>query len=303
MVKWRVQVLRQSVMAVAWGMLMCSDACAQAFSMGWISAPNDWNGWQVWISRSYDDKAKPRSAHVEVMTDGRYDLYVNQFIVGRDVLMPRRDEADSGRIAVGRHDITPYLKDSANTIALWIAPQQGRKRCIVSVCYYGTDANGQPFAYYSDDSWLCHKANAHGDTIDATAYIPYWNSDTLGVAMWRSASPVAFDVHSPMAKAAMKAYRVVSVHQPLWQQSTDDKLTVGFGSVYMGWARVTLREAKCGERIRINGLTYVCNGTMDEQACRKFTVEYMDRIVITGDSHFTPSQVVGVELVEISDKW
>ena len=293
----------KSVIGVAMLLLAYSDACGQALRQGWISAPKDWGGWQVWMNRTYADGVKPRSAHVEVMTDGRYDLYVNQFGVGRDVLMPYRDEADCGLMAVGRHDITPYLQDSTNTIALWIAPQEGRKQCLASVCYYGIDAEGQPFAYYSDDSWLCHKANAHGDTIDAMAYLPYWNSDTLGVAMWRNASTVGYDVHSPIAKATLKAHRVVAVHQPVWQQASDDTLTAGFGSVYMGWARVTLRDAKRGERIRVNGLTYVCDGTMDEQACRKFTVEYMDRIVITGDSHFTPSQVVGVELVEISDKW
>ena len=282
--------------------VICSlNAYTQSFNTRWITTPKDWSGWQVWLNRTFKGHDKPLKGHVEIATTGRYDLYVNQYNVSSTVLMPYRERMDDASIATSCHDVTPLLNDTSNTIALWIAPVSDDIRTpLLSVCYYGTDAEGRPFAYYSDNSWMCRKANATNESIDATEYTPYWNADTMGVAMWRNAIGCSEPTGYPNAKSTLLCRKVTACHSPEWLTESRDTLTAGFNHPITGWPRITIRGARHGERISVNGLTYICDGTMDEQACRKFTVETADRITITGDRHFSPSQIQKIEFLEIS---
>lgn len=68
---------------------------------------------------------------------------------------------------------------------------------------------------------------------------------------------------------------------------------------FADYIRITLREAKKGERLEINGLVYICSGEMDEQAFRRLSTSRQKSITIKGDRHFRKSQIQKIEGLEI----
>lgn len=76
-------------------------------------------------------------------------------------------------------------------------------------------------------------------------------------------------------------------------------VTYAFPHVFMGFVRVTIRDARPGETIFINGMRYICNGTIDEQAIGRFAMLPWRSVTITGDRRFKPEQVQNVEGLEM----
>ena len=78
-----------------------------------------------------------------------------------------------------------------------------------------------------------------------------------------------------------------------------DTLVCHLGRQCEGWVRLTLRGMHRGDTLRVNGLTYICSGRTDEQACRRFTTEAFSTIVVTGPKGFSRENVMSVEAIEI----
>ena len=76
-------------------------------------------------------------------------------------------------------------------------------------------------------------------------------------------------------------------------------VTYAFPHAFMGFVRVTIRDARPGETIFINGMRYICNGTIDEQAIGRFAMLPWRSVTITGDRRFKPEQVQNVEGLEM----
>lgn len=284
--------------------LRSASALAQGILPGRVEAPEGMEGSLIWLSKTVTIDVLPRTAHVEVATEGCYDLRVNRYSVSRDVLTPYRTDAERGLTAIARHDITPYLRPGRNTLCLLLAPSAGgTQRASAAVCIYGTSAYGQPFSVFSDGSWLVRAAGVRGDSIDGTAQTDCWDGPADDMAMWQPAATADGETHHGFACASPLSCRVVAVHSPMWQNATADSLICGLDDTYRGLLRITLRGAKRGERIRVNGFTYTCKGEMDEQMLTRFTETVTDRITITGSPYFSPSWVTGVELLETGAGW
>lgn len=129
-----------------------------AFQTPWISAPQTDSTSMLWFTRIYKQTSRPRKAFVSVATTGKIQLLVNGMNVSRNLYEPFRSYADTTEVNI-RYDITPFLARN-NTISLWYCPTMphaGRKQ--VAISYWGELADGTPFAYNSDETWACRRAN------------------------------------------------------------------------------------------------------------------------------------------------
>lgn len=282
-------------------------AVAQGFGTQWICDPALDDTSQVWFRHTYVSRGRPVQAFVTVESTGFFDLFVNQRNVSMRVLIPYRRSFDNRPIAI-TYDISRFLQRDSNTIAVWYSPAwPHRNTRQLAVSYYGRLRNGTPFAFRAGEDWLCSKSNrwltmAGGETIDGTRKCPKWNAADAPVIGWTNVAVVSLGDSTPITVqgADEEAEKVYKIQQ---QQSFDvvgDSVYYDFGKPFRGWIRVTLRGAKAGERISIDGLTYICNGEIDEQACQKFTIAVHRRVLICGDSDFRREQIQKVEAIEIA---
>lgn len=93
--------------------------------------------------------------------------------------------------------------------------------------------------------------------------------------------------------------RLRHVLLPIAEYEDSLGLHYDFDRFFQGSVRITLREAKKGERLEINGLVYICSGEMDEQAFRRLSTSQQKTITIKGDRHFRKSQIQKIEGLEI----
>ena len=93
------------------------------------------------------------------------------------------------------------------------------------------------------------------------------------------------------------AASISRIYTPLLTEQRGDTLTVHLVPNRRHLIRVTLRGCRCGERIRIGNLQYVCTGEMDEQAFTRFSPTDQNTVTISGDRHFCCEQVQEVESI------
>ena len=289
------------------GLWICVlTAAAQAFGTHWIAAPQADSTAQVWFRQTYLTDRCPAQATVTVASAGNFELYVNQWNVSTDVLAPFRAPEDTCIKAV-TYDVTRFLRPDSNVIAVWYAPASIRPvRRQISVTYSGTMPNGTRFSHVSNPGWLCRPANRvitpeGSERVDGREHDPSWNAIPIEAASWRPVLAVRDTVSTGYREVSSfyPAMRVTRLHRPSVVDTRADSVIYEFPEAFTGWVRVTLRNTRKGQRIRIGDLEYICNGKLDEQACRKFTLAHCRRVTITGDARFSPSQLFNVEGVEI----
>lgn len=278
-------------------------AAAQSFALHWIGASAATCDQQLWFRHNFFFDKTPKTLFIQLASTGNYCLYVNQYNVSRNVLLPFRSDKERSLPAEQTFDLTPYLRPDTNTVAIWYAPTASHKRVgepQIAACIFGTDEEGNAISYTTSREWLWSYANASLSCIDATAFRPDWNAATHTIIPWSPAEPTPAP-HERMASTSYRYRRVAQVYSPIWTQTTNDSLRAGFPTTVRGWIRITLRETQPGERIVVNGLTYICSGTMDEQVCRRFSTETKKEVTITGDKRFKPGQVQNIEGLMIEE--
>lgn len=276
---------------------------AQAFALPWIGASVATGDQQLWFRHNYFFDKTPKTLFIQLASTGSYNLYVNQYNVSRNVLLPFRSDKESSLPAEQTFDLTPYLRSDTNTVAVWYAPATSHKcdgEPQIAACIFGTDEEGNAISYTTSRDWLWSYANASHSCIDATAFRTDWNAATHTIIPWTTVEPTSAP-HERMSSASYRYRRVTQVYTPIWKQVAKDSLRAGFPTTVNGWIRITLRETQPGERIVVNGLTYICSGTMDEQVCRRFSTETTKEVTITGDKWFKPGQVQNIEGLMIEE--
>lgn len=280
---------------------------AQGFQPNWISYPDVDSTAQIWFRQTYLCEGRPQVAMLEVVTTGYFDLYVNGYNVSTDVRMPFREQAFNDQPISLCFDITRFLRPDSNTIAVWYSPSyphiQPRQ---VAISYYGRDAENRPFSLVSDSNWLCRKANVQlNATNDEIFHTPdysqtQWKADDFAPACWQGTACSSADNSQRIdyRRVAYMAERVTKILTPAYYVAEGDTTCYEFDTGFHGYVRVTLRDADTEECLNINGLSYQCNGEMDEQAYRKFTRRTFRNLWITGNQHFKNSQIQRVEGIE-----
>lgn len=287
-------------------------------SLWWVSAyPGGWGAhWvshplpdtvsQVWFRKRVKTPVALRKAFVTIASSGYLRLYVNERNVAID---PFLNYADSlpGVIRQYTFDVTRFLDDRENVIAVWYAPRPGRHSDRqLSLDFYGEDMLGKRFFVQADGTWQCRNACARsnaegGEEVDGRAYDPAWRSADEPLDGWTrpvdsgdTAAVSLFDT-SPVYEGV----KVVRVLNAVDTREDGRGVTYDFGRTFRGWVRITLRNARKGERITFGPHSYICGARMDEQAFPRFTVTDQRFVTITGDEAFDRGQIQSVEGLEI----
>lgn len=283
------------------------SACGQGRYSHWISYPTVDSTSQIWFRHTYVTQTAPEQATITLISTGHFELFVNERNVSNDVMVPYRPTLSDQPVAI-TYDVSRFLRPDSNTIAVWYAPAYPHlNERQISLSYYGKMEDGQPFCHVSDGDWLCHWANrsllpGNNERQDGQGYSLRWNSNEIDPACWLSAKEQQGDDREEILRFSSfyPAEKVSKILQGLPVPAGQDSVYYNFPATTQGWIRVTIRNAKSGERIYIGGLEYICNGKMDEQAYRKFTMTSNQQVLICGDRHFRKSQIQKVEALEIA---
>lgn len=288
-------------MAMSWAPAVHS----QSFCSHWISAQQVDSTSEIWFRQQIRLQELPAFASATIATTGKVDVYINERNVSTAIWIPDRTGNDDRPVSVNM-EVTRFLQPGVNTIAIWYSPSfphiNGRQIAF-SLC--GRMKNGEKRAFCSDDGWLARRANASlandgGERYDANAYTLKWNSDDVDWGLWQPAR----DTNTPAiaSRYHLTGYPAVKrdmTYTPRYFDLAGDSVYYQFDKAFKGQLRITLRNARRGQKIYVDGLEYTCSGEMDEQACRKFTVADYRRVLIHGDRNFRNEQIQSVEGLEI----
>lgn len=306
-----------------------STATTGDFDCRWLSHPTPDDTSHVWFSRTIvtSEKDMPRAAYIRVATTGRFVLYVNGRNVSTALFTPDRQKGDTA-VATIAYDVQRFLRTDTNTIALLYCPSM-RTRRQVSVSFYGIAADSSHFAVSGTDrpcfalngnaGWLCRHADTWqthdgGEAMNRNLYPYRWTDANQPLAMWQAVEETSTPHHlttintlssedicgySPLRINPLvdNAARISRIYTPLLTEQSGDTLTVHLVPNRRHLIRVTLRDCRRGERIRIGNLQYVCTGEMDEQAFTRFSPTDQNTVTISGDRHFCCEQVQEVESI------
>ena len=279
---------------------------AQEFDNHWITYPTVDSTSQIWFRQTYISKKRPVNAKITVITTGYCDVYVNEFNVNTDFLVPYRNNETNNPISL-TYDITRFLRSDSNTIAILYAPSHA---CIeqhqISITYYGKNWQGKNFAHFSDKNWLCHLAD-HSLSADGTesqdgSFYPFnWKSNSFDPACWLPTVAVSNSKkpNSVNYSSFYPATKMDKIIVPKYFDLKGDSVCYEFGKGFYGTLRVTLRDCKKGEKIIVDDSEYTCNGMMDEQINQRFPKYHGNRIFIHGDGKFKREQIQRIEAILI----
>lgn len=274
------------------------------FDTHWITYPKADSTSQIWFRRTYLTNEHPEAAFIDILSSGNVELYVNEYNVSNDVSVSFGTEKKD-KLTRMTYDVTRFLRNDTNTIAVWFSPDINRRTDKqLSLEYYGRQIDGTAFAYHTDGDWLCRLANRRtetdgGEFEDGCQYITNWKSNDIDELEWISAAPSEDKTDDKIYDCSpfYEGERTAKILLPIkeGENESGNGILYDFGSSFVGWIRVTLREASPGEFIYVNGLTYKCNGEIDEQAYRKFTASECGKVLIYGDENFQKDQIQKVE--------
>lgn len=286
-------------------MLWTLIAHSQSFCTHWIAAQQVDSTSEIWFRQEIRLQECPVFASATIATTGKVDVYINERNVSTANWMPDRMGNDNLPVSINM-EVTRFLQPGINTIAIWYSPtfpHINRQQIAFSLC--GRLKNGEKRAFCSDDGWLTRRANVSltregGERYDANAYMLKWNSDDVDRGLWQPACNT--NVPAIASKYYLTGYPAVKrnmTYTPRYFDLVGDSVYYQFDKAFKGQLRITLRDAKRGQKIYIDGLEYTCTGELDEQACRKFTVADHRRVLIYGDQNFKNEQIQSVEGIEI----
>ena len=188
------------------------------------------------------------------------------------------------------------------------------------------------FALNGNAGWLCRHADTWqthdgGEAMNRNLYPHRWTDPNQPLAMWQAVEETAKpqphntspqhistpqhlntintlsseDIcgYNPLRPNPLvdNAAHISRIYTPLLTEQSGDTLTVHLVPNRRHLIRVTLRDCRRGERIRIGNLQYVCTGEMDEQAFTRFSPTDQTTVTISGDRHFCCEQVQEVESI------
>lgn len=288
--------------------LIVYNLSAQSFRPQWISFPEVDSISQIWFRQTYITAQRPILANVHIITTGQIELYVNGYNVSTDTRLPYREYNDRTKPICMSFNVTRFLHSDSNTIAVWYSPSYPHiESKQISLNYNGMMPDGEKFSYNADNEWICRKANISLTTDGEEEFLSpsndaVWNYSEYEPACWLRAQQQDIDSISTILhqESFYKSRHVTRIIKPECYEISRDSIGYRFTPNFQGYIRITLREAKKGEKIDISGLKYICNGNNDEQAYRKFTEKYCSNIIVSGDKRFRKSQIQSIEGIEIN---
>lgn len=286
-----------------------STVSAQEFDTHWISISQPDSLSHVWFRRTYLFNGRPRQAKITFATTGLVKIYVNECNVGTASFYPLRAQGDNLPVSITL-DVSTYLRPDSNVIAAVYSPTYPEiNRRQLSISFYGTDDTGKPFCHYSDNSWLCRRANSAinpkgGEIIDRRFHHSTWKAAWFDAALWTSAVDFRGKTALPLKvfEYGYSAPKIKRVKTYEWFNTDNTGVVQEFYPAFRGYLRLTLRGARRGERINMGNIQYTCSGELDEQVYPLFNISSYSTIHINGDKYFKPSQITSLDAIEIGEE-
>lgn len=248
-----------------------------------------------WLRKTFTLKSKPRQAMAYVNALGYYELYVNGKKVDDHVLSPSVSDYSKRTIYV-THDVTDYLVEGNNCIALWLGrgwyvrghPGVIHDGPLVRAQVDIQLTGGAREEIATDTSWKVHpspitplgKGTAFGDyggeRYDARLELDRWNSTGLDDSSWKQAE--AFKPPRVTTAAQMvQPNRIVQTIAPVSiQETAAGGYLVDMGRNFVGWLELRLPPGAAGESVRLEyadikptGTRYMSNNQRDEYVTRE----------------------------------
>lgn len=279
------------------------------FGWRWIGCPAADKARQVWFRHTTTGVGEVEKATLTLSTTGFARAYVNGRLVDPSPLSPSRRDGDHSPRQI-TWDVSAFMvSDDTLNVALWCAQPDGLP-CAVAARLDCRRTDGTAFAVVSDSSWLCRPAPVEEDscgtaTFDSRQWHPTWSYGDTDWARW---TPVAVadgmtaDAQ-PRADTPSGSYAprlAVKAISTACETARDaHSVHFDFGHAFVGFIRVTLRDAVPGEAILVGDTRYICSGLTDEQLIGRFRACPWREVTVSGDGRFKPSQVQAVEGLEI----
>lgn len=286
------------------------SSSAQDFGTHWISYPLPSDSAEVLFRQSYLMEGRPLQASLSIASTGSYRLYVNE----RNVTRSLKFDGIKGDALLNRtFDITKYLRNGENVIAVWYSPEgrpsYGKQ---LSLEFYGWNRDTTSFYHKADEKWFCRQLRdcSHGiiERFDGRHNMLAWKSEEYRPYGW--VHPVGnMELDESKNYKEYKDYKVIKAENTLYNVldpvcTFTDSLggyNIDFGRPFHGTIRLTLRDAHRGTKLHINGYQYICNGELDEQAFFRFKFQNRRIYTITWNGRFKKSDIVHIEGLEISE--
>ena len=188
-------------------------------------------------------------AFVEVSSLGYHEVYINQTMVGDNVMQPAVSQLDKRALTIV-YDITPYIQEGDNEIMLWLGQGWGR--------IYGTPAvamtdglvqtdsawEASPSGYSYTDNW--QPMHFGGERYDASVK-PDWQ-----LASVYDAKDIT------ISRQEFKGNRIVDSPSPISETpQPDGSILLDFGRVVTGWFQATFLPQPKGHEITMEYLDQV----------------------------------------------
>lgn len=289
------------------------NSYSQEFGTHWISYPLPNDSSEVLFRHTYLSTQRPRQASITFASTGNVRIYMNGRNVTRDVFLGNETICCSSSpkercLFIRTYDVSRFLRTDSNTIAVAYLPTAGMplgKQ--LSLAYDGIDHEGHAFHHQADGGWQCLSTHNTRTLFDNNSYENDWKESDTHNSGWIAPTGAFESVASErdsqslsiqMVRPPYSYYGTKNMLLPLKENRGKSQTTYDFGRSFEGTIRITLRDARKGERIHINGFTYICSGDMDEQAYLRLACSRQRVVTITGDKNFKTSQIQNVEGLE-----
>jgi len=318
---WKVRAWDQAGAPSPWS--------AQAsFTVGPLSA-SDWRGewigadWMKnnegplpWLRKSLAIGTLPATATAYVCALGYYELFVNGYKVGDDVLTPAVSDYGKRGLYL-THDIAPYLVRGKNVIGLWLGrgwslgvlKNAGLVGPMVKAEFDLTFDGANSLVVVTDATWKAHPSQLMsigkgtsgsygGERVDAAREVGNWSTAEYDDASWKPAA-----VHHPptpvIVAQMMEPNRRLDVIRLAAVRPYEDGYLLDMGRCYTGWFELTLPDGvKPGTTVTMefadkklpNGQyqtygqrsEYVARGGGGERFCNRFSYEALRYAIVKG---------------------
>lgn len=271
-------------------MLSPLAATAQEFGMNWIRSATAQEGHGVLFRKMVTGTKEADHAWLEVASQGYVDVYVNERNIDRHAPVV----SQKAPITVRRFDITPFLREDTNVVAVEYFPRDtmpADRQLAINI--YGLYTDGSPLTLQTDATWLCRASQRQwmdGDEElqDATINTEGWNATQYAPALWTGADEVEPKETKPMEAFDDYSlpYRPCLVTEQRFFDNAGSCTHYDFGPALVGFLRVTLRGPRRGDILHFGPLTYVCSGELDEQAFTKFVPRTIRRVKAWGEGGY-----------------
>lgn len=278
---------------------------AQSTAMEWMASPFASPHEALWFHRTFLTHQRPLTTHISITTACNIKLYFNEIPLTPNISTNNQLQ-EAGAIYTFQFDVSNYTRADSNTVAILCAPAPPNQLQTLAVDVYGLHRNGLPFAHRDADNWLCRPSGititANRECHDCYAQPDDGYTQHIATACWL---PPAIP-HTALNHRVISHYPHeplhyhIQVEHPCSVHTLKQGIAYDFGEGFYGYIRLTLRDATPGEHITVNGASFTCHGTTDEQASTLFVPRYYRWVVITGEENFTPDQIQQIEGLRIT---